>query len=291
MARHRPPLTDKRRDQWRPKEYTHAEKRRLVRVVGALCARLGRPVSAADLKGWFARHATDRPELAQRLGQQLLKAARPRPAPLPRLWRTGVHGSLAYYCAQEDLDGRWAEAFERYVLEERLAAAAKENFVEAVGILLGTEEYGGRAAHALAGWLAEAEELAGRCAQVGVTSADLESLRGEIAAARPHAVASFTPRPPADLIGRAAADGLLRVEFARRGFEVDGARLSTGRLFSLLRRWPAPGRDKEETEQPGGPAFYSRAQVLHLCAWRWPLPDEDPERSRAGFLCARHGQP
>lgn len=212
----------------------------------------------------------------------LIKAARPRPAPLPGLHRVGLHGSLAYYCAGKDSDGRWRKAFERRVLEERLTSAVRENFVEVLSALLVTE-HAAEAERALAGWLDEAEELAGRSMEAGIASTELESLRGEIAAARPLAATGFTPRQPTDLIGCAEADALLRAEFSRRGFEVDGTRLSIGRLLTLLRPWPAGKAGRR-----GNPARYRRAQIMALCAWRWPRGDEDPGQGHACFLAARY---
>jgi hypothetical protein len=134
--------------------YPSAQCRHLVRAVRKLSNQLKRPVCSRDLEKHFQRFPNERPDLAQALGQQLIKASRPKSE--NRVYRVGLIGNRAYYIADGD-HLYWAEMLAKHEADMEIEKAIKEDFPGQMAVLRDVS-YETLKLNALAGWRLEMEE-------------------------------------------------------------------------------------------------------------------------------------
>jgi hypothetical protein len=250
------------------------QKSRVLAAVEHLALTLGRPVCSDDLRAFFREHPEARPDLLQRPGMVLAKCARKRGC--LRIHQIGLIGNRSYYAPTPERV--WTMRLECHRVRLRFRRELKLHFVDhALQLMRGRFEPLAR--NALAGWLLESSHFM-RVLGNDPLAPLLDELRVE---ARRHAVRSYRMRCPAELIGRKAAERILRSQFEIRNPLADVGRLSLPRHLTLL-RWPQstlfPPRDP--------PAYWPR-QIAAFVAYRWPLDDEDPIQARSLWIVLRYG--
>jgi len=253
-----------------------SQKFRLLEEVGQLCESLGRPVSSKDLAAFWQREPDRRPLLLQRVGQLLIKASRVWKSPVPRLHRIGVLGNLGFYALDDSR--KWHDALRLHKTRLALRRQCRMMMPFHAVYLIDTE-HDGLARNAMRGFLLEFAEAA----EDDAFRDWLERTRWPdmVRLAQTYAAGSFTGVPPTDFISRGKAAAMLRREYGRRYPFGVAPHLSVGRHLVRL-AWPQSGLFKQ-----GG---YSRAQVEAYCSARWPLEEDDPNLSRAVFLCMAYGR-
>jgi hypothetical protein len=207
----------------------HSENQRLCELVLKLAVQLDRPICSLDLDAHFHTEPDSRPILTQRLGQLLIKAARPAVGPVPRLRRVGLFGNRAYYANDDPV---WNVRFADFVNRGRLELFHELRFPDRVRYLMGSQ-YGGLASHALAGWVAETELLMARCPDHPLNS-DLVRQREQ---ARPLAALTFRLVAHDDLMDRVSARRLLRRLVEHRNPHRCGYKVNYNRYLAPL-KWP-----------------------------------------------------
>ena len=92
-------------------------KRLLLTLLASLCEQKQRPVSAFDLREYFNAQPESEFGYIQCLGQILIKAAVPRPSPIPVAHQVGIFRNKTYYAP--DKDPKWLELFQRFCAHHR----------------------------------------------------------------------------------------------------------------------------------------------------------------------------
>jgi hypothetical protein len=254
-----------------------SENRKLCDLVLKLALELRRPVCSTDLDRHFMIHPESRPVLTQRLGQLLLKAARPAKTEIPRLRQVGLHGNRAYYAPDDD--PFWHACFTEYTNREELVHFHQLRYFERVRYLMGSP-HDALVRHSLAGWVREAEFLIGRCPRhtiSGVLAQQREQMRGVVAPV-------FGRFIPEDLLTRPAALKHLQRFIRQRGAHRLGFKINYNRYLVEL-GWP------QSHLYPRPPELrYSRRQLEAFMASRWPLVLENEEEAHAVRWALRYPQ-
>jgi len=245
-----------------------SENRKLYDLVSALAHELKRPVSSMDLNRHLAIHPETRPVLTQRLGQLLLKAARPAKTGIPRIRPVGLYSYHAYYAP--DSSQIWDARFDEFKNYEDLISFHQLRFPERVRYLL-NGPHDALARHSLAGWLAEAELLMGRCPTHPVNVALIQQ-RDQV---RLLAALSFAIVIPCDLLPRSTALSLLQRSIAVHAAHRLPFKINHSRYLSTL-KWP------QSHLYPTLRALkYSRPQLQAFLVSRWPQDHENEEEAYA----------
>ena len=256
----------------------NTQKRRLLAEVERLCSVLDRPVCSKDLAQVFRTEPHRQPILLQALGQLLLKAARPLPAPARYLRRVGILGNVAFYAPDEDPS--WWARLKLHFVKLRVNRAMKEQFPRRASILFGTpfEEI---ARNSLAGFLLEWESTLGEadiCDRVSLHGLETLLAQAKIAASR-----QFLAHAPADFVGREHAANLLRHEYGKRNKGVSAERQNVNRHLSRL-KWP-----QSQLFKGIEVGRFSRLQIRSYVAEHWPRNVLLSDRFGSLCLCLRYG--
>ncbi len=215
------------------------------------------------------------PVLTQRLGQLLLKAARPAKTGVPRLRQIGLHGNHAYYAP--DSSQAWETCFADYRNQEELVLFHQLRFLERVRYLIGGP-HDELARHSIAGWIAEADFLMGRCPTHPLGSILIEQ-RNRV---RHMAAASFTRFTPSDLVPRSVALSLLQRSIFGSAAHRQGFQINYSRYLSAL-RWP------QSHLYPSLQVLkYSHRQLQAFIGSRWPQMHENEEEASALLWALRY---
>jgi hypothetical protein len=102
-------------------------KLQLIDLVRRLEVVRKRPVCSADIRAYLLEQEESEIGYIQSYGQILIKAALPRPDPVPRLFAVGVHRNRVYYTAE--LSQSAHDLFERYCAQERAEYLIKRGFL------------------------------------------------------------------------------------------------------------------------------------------------------------------
>jgi hypothetical protein len=257
--------------------YPHAQVRLLVRAVRRLTEQLKRPVCTKDLKAHWNQHPGDRPELLQRTGQTLIKAA--RPVSQDRLYRIGLIGNLAYYAA--DNDPFWKRRLAAHEADLAIENTIKDPFPNHMSALRGGP-HEALALNAVAGWAVEMERYLKHASETFSAGVIQNVLNFGL----PNELPAWAGISPSDLIGKEAAIQLLTGELSRRApFKLE-LRQNWYRYLSPW-RWP----QSILFQRPDGAPVYSRRQLTLLAMSLWPEAGEDGELARAELLALRYGLP
>jgi hypothetical protein len=247
-----------------------SENRKLCDLVSALAMELGRPVCSIDLDRHFAAHPESRPLLTQRLGQLLLKAARPARTGISCIRQVGLYANHGYYAP--DTSRIWDVRLAEFRNHEELILFHRLRFFARIRYLIGGS-YDALARHALAGWMAEVDFLMGRCPS-HPSCAILIQQRDQI---RPLAASSFARVVPSDLISRSVALSLLQRSIFENAAHRQGFKINYSRYLSQL-KWP------QSHLFPSMQVLkYSRRQLEAFIVSRWPRVHENEEEATA--LC------
>jgi len=245
-----------------------SENRKLYDLASALAHELKRPICSTDLNRYLEVHPVSRPVLTQRLGQLLLKAARPAKTGIPRLRQVGLYGYHAYYAP--DADPIWEVRFAEFRNCEDLVLFYRLHFLGKVRYLVGGP-HDALVRHSLAGWLVEAELLMGRC-PTHPLNIGLIHQRDQV---QPLAAGSFTTVIPADLLPRSTALSLLQRSMVEHASYRRTIKINHSRYLSVL-KWP------QSHLYPSLPALmYSDRQLQAFLVSRWPQDHENEEEAYA----------
>ena len=228
-----------------PKPQT-CETHKLISTVAHLCRHLDRPVCSKDLKTYFSEHPDEIPQLKQRLGQLLIKAARPHRRGDNCLKKIGLIGNQAYYAVGV---GNWAMSFATHKLHIRMQEVALWRLPETLTCLLGTK-FETAARNALAGFVKE------------WSPADFPPLAEQVEEARALASPKFQLHPPTDLIGRKEARALLLKLLAKHDGKLRARHFNSDRPLAFL-CWPQSSVFKEQPE-----LTYSKSQIQAFTRWK-----------------------
>ena len=255
-----------------------SENRKLYDLVSALAQELKRPISSKDVDRHFEVHPASRPILTQRLGQLLIKAARPAKTGIPRIRQVGLHAYHAYYAP--DSTPIWDVRFAEFKNYEELGLFHRLRFHEKVQYLL-NGPHDALARHSLAGWLTEADLLMGRC-PVHPLNAALIQQRDQV---RHLAARSFTPVIPSDLLPRSTALSLLRRSIVEHADHRLAFKINYSRYLSAL-KWP-----QSHLYPQLQVLKYSARQLQAFLVSRWPQEHENEEESYALRWALRYPSP
>lgn len=89
----------------------------MIDLVRTLVAVKKRPVCSTDIRAYLIEQEETEIGYIQSFGQVLIKAAIPRPAPVPRLHPVGMHRNRVYYTTELNSEAR--DRFERFCAQER----------------------------------------------------------------------------------------------------------------------------------------------------------------------------
>jgi hypothetical protein len=245
-----------------------SENRKLYDLVSTLAQELKRPISSKDVDRHFEVYPASRPILTQRLGQLLIKAARPAKTGIPRIRQVGLHAYHAYYAP--DSTPIWDVRFAEFRSREDLTLFYQLRFLEKVRYLVGGP-HDALVCHSLAGWLVEAELLMGRCPTHPLSAALIQQ-RDQV---QPLAAGSFTTVIPADLLPRSTASSLLQRSMVEHASYRRTIKINHSRYLSVL-KWP------QSHLYPSLPALmYSDRQLQAFLVSRWPRDNENEEEAYA----------
>jgi hypothetical protein len=252
-----------------------SENRRLCDVVLALSHQLNRPVCSLDLVKHFEAHPESRPILTQRIGQLLIKAARPAKSSVPRLRQVGLFGSRAFYAP--NADPAWDDRFVEYVNRGQLDLFQRLRYPEKVWYLLGGA-FDSLARHSLTGWMAEAQMLVVRCPD-HPASIVLIQQREQV---RPVSATKFQRFIPDDLLSRDVAMRTLQRFVRDRTPHRTGFQVNYNRYLCPL-RWPQSALYTQSPEMT-----YSLGQLKAFMTSKWPRDDENEEEAHALYWALRY---
>jgi hypothetical protein len=219
---------------------------KLSSVVSLLCQKLGRPVCSKDLKAYFSKHPDEIPQLQQRLGQILIKAARPHRRGDNPLKKIGLIGNQAYYAVGV---GNWAASINAHKVQLRIEKVVLWRLPETLTCLLGTK-FEAAARNALAGFVKE------------WSATDFPPLAEQVAEARRIASPKFQLHLPKDLIGRKEAKALLLKLVAKHDGKLRAQHFNPDRPLAFL-CWPQSSIFKEQPE-----LTYSKSQIQAFTSWK-----------------------
>jgi hypothetical protein len=238
-----------------------SEAKKLIAVIDLLCHQLERPASSNDLKSYFRSHPLAIPQLQQRPGQLLIKAARPYRRGTNPLQKIGLIGNQAYYAVGP---GSWHKALEKHGRLQRMQAAAAWRLPEKAAPLLGTK-HEQAARNALAGFALEWRKVAH----------EHQPLADQILEATAMAASVFQLHAPDDLISRKEAQALLLKLVAKYDGRLRAKHFNLYRPLAFL-RWPHSG-----LFTPSGALVYLRRQIKAFACWKAGL--EGHERLYLSF--------
>ena len=252
-----------------------SECRKLISQVRMLCDILKRPISSKDLLIWYRKHPEQQPLLMQRIGQQLIKAAHRKGACADTICRIGLHGNLAYYAPETEQ--QWTEAFLLFIVQERAKSVLRLALPQQASVLIGTE-YEKLARNALRGFFQEwspmlallAESKWKHCSDFTRLLSIADRLGSK----------EFVP-VSGELCNRSEARLFLLAESNKRRHDFRPDVSNTNRHLVRL-KWPQSNYFKKHTG-------FSKLQISHYCAEKWPVTMEEVEFSGAIFRCLGYG--
>ena len=247
-----------------------SEKLKLIGIVEHLVQKLGRPICSNDVRAFCREHPDAAPLYLQRMGQCLIKAARPMPEPIPYLKKVGVIGNRAYYALKSKPD--LIESLQFHKDHLRAVMGASWQIPEHARNLLGTEwDFIGN--QACAGFQSEFRRLA---RLVPVLSAQMER-------ARLITCVKFTLSTNVELISRHEARNLITTKaISALGRE----RAAAINFSSALCEWKWP---QSHLFPPLQNQAYSPTQITLLCHCKWPSSDVPWAESL--LQCSRYNVP
>ncbi len=256
-------------------QYPGSQKYRLVDSVRSLCEQLNRPISSKDLIAYWREHPEFRPLLTQAPGQILIKAARPSHDTIPRIYRVGIIGNLAFYAAEES--SHWHQRLEVHRSILRVKWHNRVQIPWHAQMLLGSEHHA-VGFSALTGFLAEwrlyyrnsESESYGHATHFGQMLAFSEKTVGD----------TKWQKSPDALVSRQSAEYLLRAEYEMRVPFASGESISVNKHLVRL-AWPISPLFSE--------TGFLLSQVKHYCKARWPMEGDDPETSKSLWRCMCYG--
>ena len=257
--------------------YPHAQVRLLVRAVRQLSQQLKRPVCSKDLKAHWNQHPDERPELLQRTGQTLIKAA--RPVSKDRLYRIGRIGNLTYYAA--DNDPYWTRRLAVHEADLVIEKNIRDQ-VPAQMLALRSSPHEVLALNAVAGWAMEMERHLKQASETFSAGVIQDVLNFGL----PDELPPWAGISPDDLIGKGEAIALLTGELSHRApFKLE--------VHNNWHRYLSPWRWPQSIlfKRPAGDPVYSRRQLKLLAVSLWPEDGEDRDLARAELLALRYGLP
>lgn len=225
-----------------------SETQKLISVVEFLCGLHARPVSTHDLKSFFRQHPDKIPQLHQRLGQLLIKAARPYRHGKNPLRKIGLIGNQTYYAVGA---GNWVEVFERHKRLLRMQEVVSWRLPELAAALLDTD-HEKAARNAMAGFIKEWSSVAG----------EYQPMVEQINEAGAMAAAKFQNHSPDDLVDRKSARSLLLRLVASYDGKIRAKHFNPNRPLAML-RWPQSGLFKAIDD-----LVYSKAQIEAFARWK-----------------------
>ncbi len=236
-------------------------KRRLLELLGELCELKQRPVSATDLREYLNSQPEQEIGYIQCIGQILLKAAIPRPAPIPIAYQIGIFRNKMYYAS--DSHPKWSELFQRYCALRRAEYLIGRGFL----ISFSKDLRKGEALEQLAAWSLH---------RIIETTAPLLDSRDLIFCLNRwvdlHPIAS-TLTLPHRRIDRKAAVHLLKREVEARAPYIEGMNLNRvmARVSpTILRGDLAP--------------YYSSELIEAYCSAQWPEKNQNSEKEVVSLL-------
>ena len=222
--------------------------RHLIAAVDHVCSQLSRPVCTTDLKAYFQHHPWKIPQLRQRIGQLLIKAARPYRRSTNPLHKIGLIGNQAYYAVGA---GPWHTTLGQHGRLLRMQAVAAWRLPEHVAPLLGTR-YEQAARNAMAGFVQEWSESAH----------EYHPLADQVLQAKDMAASVFHLHKPDDLISRKEARRLLLKLVAKYDGKLRAKHFNPNRPLAFL-CWPQSNLFKSP-----GALVYSRHQIEAFARWK-----------------------
>lgn len=238
---------------------------KLINALRFLENKLQRAVCSRDLAVYFKEFPDLQPQSLMTLSRQLIRAARPRKSPVPRIYPVGQFGKYLYYSATPSPEAK--RCFEEYVRQRRIQESLEFDLWMVEFSLLQTP-YEAFARNALAGWILEAGRL-------GVAS-------DQINKARSLALKEFTPLYPIIHVPRPQAAQWITGEIIARTHRFEGTGINVKRHLAFL-KWP-----KSILYQ--GSFIYPVSSINHYLRAYWPHEDEDAYFHKAILQCLRYGE-
>jgi len=238
---------------------------KLIDALRFLEGKLQRAVCSRDLGMYFKEFPDLQPQSLMTLSRQLIRAARLRKSPVPRIYPVGQLGKYVYYSATQAPDAK--VAFDEYIRQIRIQESLEFDLWMVKFSLLQTP-YEAFARNALAGWILEASQLG--------ASPD------QIDKARVLALKEFTPLIPLKHIPRPQAAIWIHREIIARTHRFEDTGINVKRHLALL-KWP-------KSILYHGPFIYPVSSIDHYLKSYWPHENEDAYFHKAILQCLRYGE-